>query len=94
MLGFASDGVKKLKPKLVKSNLKVFASPLVRTIVGLGPEKFATSNAPPFSVIVKSGGVVAASGINVDVIVLTTTLPAVSTVKPGLLKPDCVSNDL
>jgi hypothetical protein len=74
--------------------LKVFASPLVRTIVGLGPEKFATSNAPPFSVIVKSGGVVAASGINVDVIVLTTTLPAVSTVKPGLLKPDCVSNDL
>ena len=92
--GLASDGLKKLNPKLVKFKDKVFDSPLVKDIVGLAPLKLAILNAPAFSVTVKSGGVVASSGIKVWVSVLTTTLPAVSTVKPGLLKPDCVSNCL
>ena len=50
--GLASDGLKKLNPKLVKFKDKVFDSPLVKDIVGLSPLKLAILNAPAFSVTV------------------------------------------
>ena len=54
-LGFASDGEKKFKPKLVKFSAKVLVSPLVNDIVGLDPLKFAILKSPADSAIEKSG---------------------------------------